>query len=438
MIHTTALDMHPPLFYLLLRAFGVIFGTDVFTLKLMSVLVTGCSMMLGLTLIRKNWGAKVAFLYILIVGLGPQFIFNAVNIRMYELVLFFVTGSALFAYEIIQKRGKKQWLFFVLCSLGGVYTHYFAVVPLILIYGYLLIGLFWERRDDLKSFWFCCIGTIVGYAPWIYLFVTDRMKGVDALIGHLPWLTVVLKSFQQESNGENINFSKINLGELLTETFDTNIKYSVEMIIVLFIVAIVLFILNRKAFTRKEKLFLFMCAINMILSYIIIGLLASTNTHFITGRYVFAALGLIWLFMIVIVVRCGRVAVCAFVLNLTIYVLSAYTVHKSTELGTNTYLNDAYRVLEQVQQEEIIMYNFPTYHILYGVHLPEQDFVWIYDMDWENFEQDYIYFICWGGKWLTKEIQEKHQLEVINCGTMRFEEGLANVQLYKINILNHK
>lgn len=433
MIYATVLDVHPPLYYLLLRAMVIVFGADIFTLKLLSVFFTGCVMLLGMTLVRKNWGAKVAFLFILITGLGPRFIMYAVNIRMYEMALFFVTASAVLAYEIIKNPNKKLWICFVLSSLGGVYTHYFAVFPLVIIYGYLMLGLLIERREALKGFWFSCIGTIVGYLPWILIFVICRMKGVENLIGHLPWLSTVISSDHESMSG-SFNFSKLDFAGLVKENFDTNIKYSVEMYALLFLVSIVLFVIRRKRLARKEKLFLVMCAGNMFLSYLVIALLASTNTHFITGRYVFAALGIFWLFMIIILVRNDRLVACVLTLNLTLYVWAAYTIQKSTELDTNTYLYDTYAVLEQVQDEEVVLYNFPTYHILYGAHLPEQQFVWIYDMDWEHYEQDYIYFICWGANWFTADIQEKYQLQFEECGVMRFEEGMAGVKLFKVNI----
>lgn len=436
MLHTTALDMHPPLFYIMLRIFGTLFGTSFFALKMMSVLFTGCTMLLGVTIVRKNWGAKAAFLFNLVIGLGPQFIFYSVNIRMYALVSFFVIASALLAYNIIQNSGKLNWILFVLSSLGGVYTHYFAVVPLTLIYGYLLVGLFLERKRDCKYFVLGCVMTVAGYVPWLAVVISDRMKGIDALIGHLPWLSVVLKSFTTKGTGGNVDWSKIDLKSLWEWMFSTNIKYSSVMGVGLLVVGIIMFCIKAHTYSRKKRLFLEMLVANLLLSYVIISIIASVNTHFMDNRYVFAALGTFWLFVVIIFSERGRMVSCMLVTSLSIFVLSSYNVQMAVELGTNNYIGETYNVLEQIREEEAILYNFPTYHILYGAHLPEQDFVWIEDMDWENFEGDYIYFISWGGLEIPWLIQEAYQMQFVDCGTMRFEEGMAGIKLYKVCLNN--
>lgn len=432
MIHTTALDMHPPLYYLLLRGFSAIFGTQFFALKMLSVLLNGGVMVLGITMVRKNWGAKAAFLFNLVIGLGPQFIFYSVNIRMYALAFFFVMWNALLAYEIIQGKGKLKWILFVLSGLGGVYSHYFAVVPLVLIYGYLLVGLFLERRKDVKYFFLCCGATIIGYLPWIVIYILDNQKGVDALIGHLPWMSTVIKSFAREELG-SFNLSKIDFVGLAEWMFYTNIKFSVVMGVALFVAALVMFFLKAQTYTRKKRLFLEMCATNLLLSYVVIAILASGNSHFLDNRYVFASLGTFWLFVVIVFSEKGKMVSCMLAACLTIFGLSAYTIQKGVELGTNHYMGETIRLLEQVKEEDYILYNFPTYHIVYGAHLPEQEFIWVEDMDWENYEQDYIYFISWGPIEISWSIQQEYQIQYVNCGTLRFEEGMGGITLYKLS-----
>uniref|UniRef100_UPI0040567B40 glycosyltransferase family 39 protein n=1 Tax=Acetatifactor sp. TaxID=1872090 RepID=UPI0040567B40 len=434
MIHATALDMHPPLYYLLLRGFCTIFGSDIMISKLMSVMVSGCTMVLGITLIRKNWGAKVAFLFNLVIGLGPQFITNAINVRMYALAMFFVTWSALLAYDIIRENKRIKWVLFVIASLGGVYTHYFTVVPLVLIYGYLLIGLFLERKQDCKKFVLGCVATVVGYVPWLVIWFTDSAKGIDEVMGHLPWLAVVLHTFEKESTGAGINLSKINFYELFEWMYSTNIKSSVLMGVVLVVVSIVMLIWKAKNHTRKNRMFLILCATNLLISYVIIALIASSNTHFFDNRYIYATLGLFWLFVIIMFSQKGKLVFCLLTVNLMISVLSAYTIQNSVEVETGIYVDNSYSVLEQVKEEDIILYNFSTFHILYGAHLLEQEFVAQEEMDWEAWDKDYIYLISWGGSMIPTEIMEQYNLQYSDCGTLNLELGYTDARLYKIYI----
>ncbi len=433
MVHTTALDMHPPLYYLLLRCFAAAFGTEIFTLKMLSVLLNGGVMVLGMTLIRRNWGAKAAFLFNLVIGLGPQFIFYSVNIRMYALAFFFVMWNLLLAYEIIKEPGKWKWILFVFTGLGGVYSHYFTVVPLVLIYGYLLVGLFLERRKDCKYFFCCCGATIAGYFPWIIIYFMDNAKGVDALIGHLPWMATVIKSFAREGLG-GFNLSKINFTDLAEWMFQTNIKFSIGIGVTLFAVGILLFVMKAKEYPRKKRLFLAVCATNLLLSYVVVAILASGNSHFLDNRYVFAALGSFWLFVVIVFTEKGRLVSCLLTVCLAVWGLSAYTIQKGVELGTNHYMGQTLEQLEQVKEEDVILYNFPTYHIVYGAHLPEQEFIWVEDMDWGNYEKDYIYFISWGPIEIAWNLQQQYAMQYIDCGTLRFEEGMAGIKLYKVCI----
>lgn len=58
MFQVTAKDIHPPLYYILLRVFSMVFGTGIFALKIFSVLFTGLVMLLSITKIRRNWGGS--------------------------------------------------------------------------------------------------------------------------------------------------------------------------------------------------------------------------------------------------------------------------------------------------------------------------------------------------------------------------------------------
>lgn len=411
MFRVTALDIHPPLYYVLLRLYSMVFGTSVFALKMMSVAITALVMVLGITKVRKYWGPGAAFLFNLVAGLGPQFVCYSVNIRMYSLSLFFVMWCAFLAYEILWGGGLKDWILFVLSALGGVFTHYFNVVPLAFIYGYLLVGLWIFYRKKVKWFFVSCMATIVGY---------------------LPWLSIVVKTFQRAGVRERVSEKILDFGDLIRWAFSTNIEFSVYMPLILFVVALILLVAECKKYKKQELLFLVMCAANILFTYIGCRVIASINVHFWDNRYVFSAMGLFWLFLVIIYSRRGRIVFCAFALWLGIMSMSAFVIQKAKDSGTNAYMDATYKVLEQVMGEEQILYNYDTYQVLYGAHLREQEFIFIDDLDWESMDRDYIYMIAWGGHWFDPEVVQKYQLEAVDCGTMRFEEGVAGVKLYKI------
>ncbi len=302
-------------------------------------------------------------------------------------------------------------MLFTFSALGGAYTHYFNVIPLAFICGYLLVGLLLIRRRDCKYFLGVCAGIVLGY---------------------LPWLPIVFSSFQREGMSGQISVATGKLQELFTWAFATNIKFSEWTPLALFAAAVIMWLLEWKRVCVQERLFLGMCALNLIFSYVVCRIIASMNQHFWTERYIFAALGTFWLFLAICYSRRGRPAQLALLAWLCVTVLSAFTIVKAKEMDTNVYMDETYRVLEQVRGEETVLYNYDTYDVLYGAHLREQEFIFIDDFDWEKYEKDYVYLISWGGHMFDDETEQKYGLEMSDCGTMRFEEGVAEVKLYKV------
>ncbi len=416
MVRMTAQDIHPPLYYLVLRMFGAVFGTGVFALKMMSAFFTVCTMLLGVTKVRKNWGMAAAGLFQLAIGLGPELLFYAVNIRMYSMALFFVTGCALSAYDILHSGRKADWLLFVLSALGGVYTHYFTAVPLAVIYGYLLAGLLLWNRKACKTFLLACAATVTAY---------------------LPWILVVVRSFERMGTTGGVDVGQLDLGELCRWISASDLEGSSLMVTALFLLGLCLLWVRRKQYRREDMLFLSMCAGNLFLSYVLCRLIATASEHFWDDRYVFAALGGFWLFLAVIYsYRTGEEEPPAssypFAIWLAVLALSSFGVQRAELLDNNSYIDDTYAVLEQVRGEKQLLYNYDTFQVLYGSHLREAEFVYIDDVDWEALNGDPIYLISWGGKWFEPDVIQRYQVEVIDCGTMRFDQGVAGVKLYKI------
>lgn len=233
-IKGTAEDVHPPLYYLVAKAAITLFGQHIFVVKMVSVTLSVGSMLLCAIFVSRRFGEKAALLLIPIVGLGPRFIYYNVNCRMYSMMIFFVLGAALFAYELIQDDKPIYWVLFTVFSLGGVYTQYFAVVPLVLIYLYLLVQLLKDKGTSWMKWLLCCTVTIVGY---------------------LPWLGVVMRMLKNERNGVIGERSAFQLQKFFREIFETNIEYSAYMPFVLFLLCVLVLVLEWNRYGKKERAF---------------------------------------------------------------------------------------------------------------------------------------------------------------------------------------
>ena len=411
MLRATAEDIHPPLYYIVLWLVGKMFGYKLFVMKLCTILFTVLTMLLGITLVRKNWGWKAAAFWNLAIGMGPFLLFYSLYIRMYSLSLFCVTFSALLAYEILKYNRRRDWVLFVISSLAGVYTHYFTAIPLAVIYAYLLIGILVSDRKRWKDFLWCCVATIVGY---------------------LPWISVVISTFTSSGvtkSGENF---ALDFRGMLGSFFGTGIEFSAYMPAVLMALGVIILFVDRNRYTLSEKMFLGMCVSNLWISYLLCRVVSSFSQHFWADRYILAAAGVTWLFLAIIFSRQGWKTYLACGVWLACMCWSSFGGVRHIELGTVDYLNDTYRILEQVRGEKQMIYNYETYDTLYSAHLPDQEFLWYSQVDFDSLEGDSIYMISWGGEWFDPDTIEKYNIRVEECGTMRFEEGMGGIKLLKL------
>ena len=175
-IQVTAQDVHPPLYYMILRIFYLLFGDERFIYHLVSVLPILLMIVFGMTKIKREFGRHVSIIFILLsTFLECTFKYN-VEVRMYTWAAFFVLLCYWYAYELIRKSGIQHWGMFIISGLSAAYTHYYALIAVALIYLGVFIYLIMKDKKYIKHIAICSGITIIGY---------------------LPWFGVLLKSFQR-------------------------------------------------------------------------------------------------------------------------------------------------------------------------------------------------------------------------------------------------
>ena len=348
-------------------------------------------MLLAATKVRKNWGIKAAIPLILVVGLGPQYIYYNVNVRMYSWMVFFVFGAALWAFDIMKTGSRKAWIWFVLFSLGGVYTQYFAVVPLFLLYFMVFMYLLVYARKKIWSFFLASVCTVLGY---------------------LPWLGVVWNTLQRDaSEQKGIDSADLALNKLFKWAFQTHIVWSVYLPIILFVLCIGLLIGYWKTRKREENFFLCSMAALLFVANLCCTLLVQHMNHFWDYRYLLGAVIGFWMILCIMVAREKLFTWITFMIWIGITCLSSYTAMSATELDTVAWINAAKEVLAPLQEEKKIVYTFPTYDILYEYYLPDAEFIWYADVDFYEKETGSFYMIAWGGRDFDSSVKEERKVK---------------------------
>lgn len=166
----TSTDVHPPLYYYILKGFIGIFGDSRLFMRIFSELGIVSCLLLGLFPIKRLLGEKTALVFMLLLTILPITQYLSTEIRMYSWAMFFVLGCSVFAYKVYLRKVFINYILMMLFAIGAIYTHYYALVSVGIIYILLSIALLQKGRNIVRLILFGLIILIV-YSPWIPIFI---------------------------------------------------------------------------------------------------------------------------------------------------------------------------------------------------------------------------------------------------------------------------
>ncbi|TPG76692.1 hypothetical protein EAH78_16145 [Pseudomonas arsenicoxydans] len=171
-IFHTAQDVHPPLYYLALHAWMMVFGNGVFSARSLSV-VAGClTVMMGMWWLLLISTKRAAILGGVMLALLPMAVRYSQEIRMYSLFALFMMGATVaLVYWVNGVHRKPAIVVYTLLMAAGLYTHYFAAVCMASHWVYLLILMFW-RDTRYKYFfavdwWLANLAIVCIFIAWV-------------------------------------------------------------------------------------------------------------------------------------------------------------------------------------------------------------------------------------------------------------------------------
>lgn len=167
-------DVHPILYYWMLRIVYLITGGTIMAYRIFSVIPIAIMIILGYTHIRKDFGEKTGFIFSFLSAFLPEMVQYAIEIRMYSWAILAVTILAIYAYRLTKEDNTKNWIIFGLSSLASIYLHYYGLMAAGLINVFLLIYLIVKRRKKGIIF-IISFGILQGlaYLPWLVNFATQ-------------------------------------------------------------------------------------------------------------------------------------------------------------------------------------------------------------------------------------------------------------------------
>ncbi len=188
----TAIDIHPPLYYILLKVWLSGVGVGAEEARLFSVVVGTLLIPTAHGLGNRLFNRMVGLISAGIIAVMPMAVYYAQEVRMYGLVTL-LGALSLYWFIRLQREPSNRtvWLGYLLTTTAAFYTHYFAAF---IIFAQLLASLpaLFGKSEHQKSFLqiiapFSGVGLL--YLPWLaYLgsSLTNYVENKRDVEGYLP------------------------------------------------------------------------------------------------------------------------------------------------------------------------------------------------------------------------------------------------------------
>lgn len=190
---TTAGDVHPPLYYVILHYWMQLFGSSVLSVRGLSVLADVGTLLLCIKLMSLLVSRRAALIAGVLFALLPIAVRYSQEVRMYTLLGMWLMAATL----VLVCWGRQPWLrryplLYVLLMTAAFYTHYFAALCV------LVHWLYWSGLGSGESVllparkWLLAnVAIVLLYMPWLPNFIAQSraMNGLD-WIPPTTWATL--------------------------------------------------------------------------------------------------------------------------------------------------------------------------------------------------------------------------------------------------------
>lgn len=188
LLRLTALDTHPPLYYVLLKGWAGIFGWSELSLRGASVGSMVLAIIIGGLLLRRMFGSKLAIGGLLLVMIAPLVLRYGFEIRMYADAALAGVAATYALYSAWQSQGQKRawWLvaYGVLVAVGTYLLYYLAFLWIAHVVWLLYIHI--KRKQPWKKlvpYIAAYAGAVLLFLPWLPTFLAQTSNGALAPIG---------------------------------------------------------------------------------------------------------------------------------------------------------------------------------------------------------------------------------------------------------------
>ncbi|MDP4001105.1 MAG: glycosyltransferase family 39 protein [bacterium] len=196
-----------PLYLILLKIWGAVFGNGVWSLRSLSVLFGVLTVWIGYLFVKELFQNKtdkvksLSLISALLLAINPWLVLSSMQTSTVALASFLVLLSSYLWLKTIRENTRKTWLVYAI-SLGlGLYTHYFFVFVLITHLGFTIYDIFKQKKDWRNALGAYLLAALL-FLPWLprlskdstffdnyFVFISLFLTIIVAfLLLHIPWI----------------------------------------------------------------------------------------------------------------------------------------------------------------------------------------------------------------------------------------------------------
>jgi mannosyltransferase len=147
----TAVDVHPPLYYWLLKIWTSLFGLSEIGVRSMSLFFAIVALIGVFVLVRRLFQSpSLALIATTAAAFSPMLVRFAHEARMYTLVLAIVVWGTYVLIRALESNNKKWWILYGVLLALGMLTHYFVALAWLAHWVWRYVE---HRSGRLPSFW---------------------------------------------------------------------------------------------------------------------------------------------------------------------------------------------------------------------------------------------------------------------------------------------
>ncbi len=180
----TASDVHPPLYYWLLKLWTLVFGEGIIAIRSLSLVFIMSAIVLAYIFVRKYFGALAAGLSVGLLSISPMLIRYSEEARMYGLIVLIATAATMVLVEATIHPTRRKWILYgVLVSLG-MWTHYFTAIIWLThwVWRFAVRGKYASTKRFFNNEWvFTHVVAVALFLPWLPFMV--KQMGTVQLTG---------------------------------------------------------------------------------------------------------------------------------------------------------------------------------------------------------------------------------------------------------------